>query len=403
MLYVIEPQCIGVEHAPFNAGLLATLRAALPLERITFFAEYTHLAEVQSLMPMPLWESLTVHSLLPPCRSHADTSLKRLPAEKALIEEVLRNAHGQGCHRVMFTSITAAGIIALKETLNRYPALEAHAVLHGILSTLPIKSLSLKKLFGNAFRPAFLMPAHPRLRYVVLGQSIKHELTKGMLAHLADQIDVLDHPLIYPALAERSQPRQQGELRFATFGGLHPTKGGQAFFDVARANQSAVESETASFHVLGHIADAKLLQRLEEGCVIARENAHQPMERTEIAALAQTMDYALFCYRPEDYRLRASGALFDAFAYGLPILALRNPFFEQYWERFGNIGTLCDSIEALQAEVHRLITEGVDEATYTAQRNTLMDLRDALSPQGLALDIQAMYAAQKARHAHATP
>jgi hypothetical protein len=392
MLYVVEPQCIGIEHAPFNAGLLATLRAAFPLETITFFAEYAHLAEVQALMPRSLWDSLTVHSLLPPCRSHADTSLKRLPMERPLMEQLVRNAHGQGCHRMLFTSITAAGIVALKEALNTYPGVEAHAVLHGILSTLPVESLSLKKLFTNAFRPVFLMPPHPRLRYLVLGESIRQELTKGLLAHLKDQVDVLDHPFIYPPLPETPHDlRAQGELRFCTFGGLHPTKGGPAFFDLARAQQTHIQQETTSFHVLGHIPDARLQQRLAEGCVIAQDPPNIPMERDTIAALADTMDYAVFCYPPKQYRLRASGALFDAFAYGLPIIALKNPFFEMYWQRFGDIGHLCDTLEDVQVALSRLIAQGPDAERYNRQRQNLQALREALSPAGLALDMQALF------------
>jgi len=43
MIIICEPQCIGFEHAEFNAALLSVIKHAFPDEEIMFVAEKEHI------------------------------------------------------------------------------------------------------------------------------------------------------------------------------------------------------------------------------------------------------------------------------------------------------------------------------------------------------------------------
>ena len=59
------------------------------------------------------------------------------------------------------------------------------------------------------------------------------------------------------------------------------------------------------------------------------------------------LDYFLFLYPSSNYKYTASGALFDAFVHGKPIVAIKNDFFEYFFNKYPGIGFLYDSIEDL--------------------------------------------------------
>ena len=46
-IILCEPQCLGFEHASFNAALLQTVLAAFPAAKVVFMAEKAHLACVR--------------------------------------------------------------------------------------------------------------------------------------------------------------------------------------------------------------------------------------------------------------------------------------------------------------------------------------------------------------------
>ena len=73
--------------------------------------------------------------------------------------------------------------------------------------------------------------------------------------------------------------------------------------------------------------------------------------REDFSKAAMELDYFLYFYDKSKYKLTASGALFDAFIYRKPIIALRNDYFEDIFNRFPGIGYLCDNFDEMKEKL----------------------------------------------------
>ena len=77
----------------------------------------------------------------------------------------------------------------------------------------------------------------------------------------------------------------------------------------------------------------------------------------EYSCLVKAMDWLLFLYPKDSYRLTASGAVLEAIWNQKPIIALRNHYFDYLFSKFGNLGILCDSEDELYHSLKK-ISEG---------------------------------------------
>ncbi len=107
-----------------------------------------------------------------------------------------------------------------------------------------------------------------------------------------------------------------------------------------------------------------------------------PLEGGAYAKEVRAVDYSLFLYDRQGYRLRPSAGLFDAFAFAKPVIALKTPFIEHYFRELGDIGFLCEDYDALKDRVLAILQSGPGEQ-YLRQREALLRGRERFSPERL--------------------
>ena len=61
----------------------------------------------------------------------------------------------------------------------------------------------------------------------------------------------------------------------------------------------------------------------------------------------QSMDVMLLLYDTNSYKLTASGAILEAIWNEKPIIALKNAYFEYLFNKFGDLGVLCNDLTSL--------------------------------------------------------
>ena len=71
------------------------------------------------------------------------------------------------------------------------------------------------------------------------------------------------------------------------------------------------------------------------------------IERKEFENLISDIDYALYFYTKDKYKITASGAVLDAINARKPIIALKNDYFSYLFGKYGQIGYLFESIEEM--------------------------------------------------------
>ena len=79
-------------------------------------------------------------------------------------------------------------------------------------------------------------------------------------------------------------------------------------------------------------------------------------DRKEYERILSTFDMFLFLYRQSEYRLKASGAIFDAIELGIPIISLKNDYFEHLFQLHGPMGYLYNDFNSMIDDLLRIST-----------------------------------------------
>src|SRR5688572_29470693 len=88
MIFVCELGFVDGAHVPFNAGLLATIRAAFPKEKLSFYGAPLHVEELKKQLDMSLAASISWKEILPPTPDM--TYFGRFFRELTIIRHLLR-------------------------------------------------------------------------------------------------------------------------------------------------------------------------------------------------------------------------------------------------------------------------------------------------------------------------
>lgn len=381
MIIVCEPQCAGLEHVEFNSPFLAALRSAWPDRRILFLAEKDHLEGVRSRLKGFSVEGVEFEAIGIPGRNLLN--YQRFSTELRLVRSVLDRGSAARSGKVIFTSITSAGLVAVKSLIRKFKHVDCLVVLHAVLESAlkkrpPLKPLALKSYLELPFWFRLTLPYRnaESLRYIVLGESIRENLLR-LFPKLKDSTISMDLPYFYRMPSERP-PFKDGMVRFGSLGVASRSKGSDSFFRVAKEIKTAEGRKDAMFMHIGPV-DKKI--KTEGGCVeVPRKDF---LSRADYDSYLDAVDYAVFFHRPDLYRLTASASLFDAFSHLKPVIALKNPFFSYYFNMMGDIGYLCDNHGEMKATMIRILEDRPVER-YMKQRENILNGREKISLSEIA-------------------
>lgn len=376
MIIVCEPQCAGIEHAEVNAAFLAALRSAWPGHRIIFFAEKAHAGHVAACLSRERVAGIEHSKVdLPP---RGLPNHRRFPAERRLARHIFETADKEKAAELIFTSATNAGLVSIKLTLRRFTGQRCSVMMHATLETLlkkrpPLKPLVLKSYLDLPFwfRPALLWGNSGRLRYIVLGETILDHLCRAF-PKLKGAAFAIDLPYFYRP-PEGYAPFKGGVVRFGSLGVGSRGKGSDRFFQLAEDIHPAPDAHEAEFIQIGQV-DRKLKY---DGTAVRIPLRDSFLSREAYDGYVSEIDYAVFFHKPSSYRLTASGSLFDAFSHLKPVIALKSPFFEHYFNLMGDIGYLCADYEEIKETVARILEERPAER-YLAQRENILKGREKI-------------------------
>lgn len=383
MIIICEPQCAGFEHVEFNAALIATVRSAFPEEEISFYAEREHLALVKAELTTRAVDGIAYFRIeIPPRTAYAH---RRFPAEMRLYRHIFDTAKDLGIQRILFSSTTGPGLIAMKVHMRRYRHVRCVVVPHSDLESLMKKRPSLKPFVPSSyldlpfwFRFSFLYGNGERLKYLVLGQSIKEQICLKY-PKLEKIIRSVDHPYFYRE-SDDFIPFRDGVIRFGSLGVGVGNKGIDLFIKMGEEFCHAGARNKPEFIHIGPLSKKVVVPKSSP---VKIPSHYSPLNRKDYDFYASSIDYAVFLYKRTSYRLSASGTLFDAFSYLKPVIALKTPFFEYYFKTMGDIGYLCNDYREIKEVVIRILNETPLDR-YAEQRNNILRGRERLRVPELA-------------------
>ena len=382
MIVICEPMRWGFEHAKVNAALIGTVADAFQEEELLFLAEAAHIGYVKNILGAHSVAVRYRETTIPP---RTLRNLQRSAPDFRLCRNVFRVAHKNNANTIIFCSATTPSLISIKALLRRYRDIVClvipHDILQGVTRTPPLLphrrffSFRLWMSFGNTHR----------LRYVVLGPHIEERL-KQYVPRVSRYVSSIDLPYFFSDDVS-PEPFVDNAIRFGSYGVGSFEKGTDIFFSLAEEVQSAKTTYKPTFTLIGQIPQKQLKDVPHTSVNIPSMDV--PLDQESYEKLCRSIDYALFFYRPNDYELRASGAILDAFSFLKPIIALKSPLSEYYFKKMGDIGYLCENRNAMKDTVLDIL-ETMPTDRYHQQQENILTQRVQFSPAGLSLKFRSL-------------
>jgi hypothetical protein len=382
MLILCEPQCVGFEHAAFNAALLATAREAFPDDDIVFVCEASHRREIENVFREAQASPVRVawrEAQIPTAQTRG---LRRLPAERAFIRNVLAQARSTPYARgIVFCSATEATIFALGQNLKKNPApCGVSVVLHGVLRSLEEPRWRKPWRWGFSLRQALRFSRSQKINYIALGEVIRAHAVRAE-PFLKGSLRAMNMPRLWNPIIETE--RDVSRVRFGFFGST--AKGFAPFYEMAQTMKT--RNLNTDFSLVGFLNGRDLQRDYNENIVEGLSRA--PLSQQEYSRRAVAVDYAVWPGNPAPYRLTASASFLDALDYLKPIIYLANPYVDFYGQKMGDIGYRCETLEELRATIAAIARE-FPVLRYEQQRAAMKAGRTLFDPSAVAPALQAI-------------
>jgi len=247
MIFVCELGFVDGAHVPFNAGLLATIRAAFPEEELFFFGAPSHIEELKRQLDLPLAGSVSWTEILPP--NPSATYLARFFCELKIIRSLLRILSRGDRRRLLLTSAYPSTLVALKLAMRfRSENINVQVVLHGFLSGVVGKRYRRPIRRFQEMRTALTFLGNSNIQYIVLEEFVRNTLVSHVPT-LSGKVEALDHPLS-PNEAGSHVNDLDAPVRFGFLGLASESKGFPLFVRLAK-EVTAKYGHQAEFHAIG--------------------------------------------------------------------------------------------------------------------------------------------------------
>ena len=199
--------------------------------------------------------------------------------------------------------------------------------------------LSFCFLFGKS--PAYIF---------VLGESIKNNLIK-LYPHLQPYILSIYHPCFYEDnRLNKSQSLNSKAIRIVMVGAISANKGLMEYISLASSLKDLLSQQKLELYCIGKVNSKNI--ELPDTIVWKTQSGGLPRE--EFDAQIQELDYLLYLYPVDSYKLTASGAVLDAVKWHKPIIALHNEYFD-FFMKDAPIGYLAYSMAELEQIIRQIV------------------------------------------------
>jgi hypothetical protein len=369
-------------HVPFNAGLLATVRAAFPKEDLSFYGAAAHIEALKKQMGQTLASSMLWDEIepIPPGPSYN----KRFFRELGVIRRLLELLPQDSTSRLLLTSAFPSTVLALKVArCFQSKKVPVQMVLHGLSGIVGKRYRRPIQRFQD-MKTALTILANKNIQYLVLEKPIRKTILQN-LPMLSGKIEALEHP-ISPTEGGLETVDLIEPIRFGFLGVALKSKGFPLFVELAD-EVTAKYGRRLEFHAIGLSRGGDT--PLNGTSALATKPADKQMPRAEFVRGVSPLHFVVLPHEAASYTLSASGVLLDAITFEKPIIARKIPIFEAMFEKHGDIGYLFNDDTDLTGIVERIL-QTADKSRYRRQVLNLRSARKSRDPEVLAAAYREM-------------
>lgn len=338
-----EPQCKGIEHSKFISTTIRMIKKIYPN------AEFVLVAEKELSETIQRFEFKQVITFELP--QHTNSHLKNVKNALSFEKENLKKIKEIPCDKLICLSVSMYTLYQISKLLKKVPV---YVFFHGILESLTGEYRFYNLLYW--LKPV-LMNENKNVTNIVLGECIKNNLIKK-IPSIAKSTESVD--LVYPTEINKLKTLNK-KICFAGIGFGLKAKSSEFIFELAN-----IFNQKAEFIHIGKM-DETLIPKKTNVQIPAKKI---PLSTKDFDTMIDSIDYGLYFYDSDKYKLTASGAIFDALTHGKPVICLRTTYFEYVFDKLGDVGFLCNSRDEMISVMNEII-ENHDEQKYLEQQKNI--------------------------------
>ncbi|MGY3211144.1 hypothetical protein [Mucilaginibacter sp. HD30] len=350
MILINEVVHPGEVHLEINTALLKIFYLQNNKSNIAFRAEATHCRAVKKKMDedskfISFLDFQTYYN--PKSYSWA----KRIKGEIIEIYRSLKIGRKLGADIYIWNCLFPTGHLFLNLLLIFKRTKKKHViVLHGELEYLKAKkSNRFRFVLGKILKIA-LNISKKNVEYIVLGDRIKENLFAYVNNDLADSLVSIVHPYNYKSnhAVANTIKTINSPVTFGAVGTQMLIKNSQNIFHLASKIKNQIQTRQINLVTIGMVLpeiepyDNKLVNHIYPHSFVPTNIFDEQLEK---------LDFALFFYDNEAYKLCASGAIFEMINANIPIISIHNDYFDWLFSLYGYMGFLCRDLNEMEAVV----------------------------------------------------
>lgn len=381
MLLICELASFDEAHAEFNAALIATARAAFSEDPVYFLAGNKHSFAVRRELARYRISNVRFELIPEPPKG---SQIRKHWYIMHTVRAVYRRFQNLECSKLL--------VCGLYEELHSYFLIlmpkwfEGHCcgLIHGgkyLVSRTPTTRLGL--LNNGLIR----FSTKKKLRVVVLGPTVARFLTENLIYPLVE-IKWIYHPYLFEDEPEQ-QHLNKKPIHFVFLGRTSKGKGFDIFCKLAYEISSVVPAQDAAFSLIGGLRWIPK-EYSETGPVQVASTAYR-LTRDALSCHLEKASYLVMPHMTAVYgKKKTTGIFLDAVKYLKPIIALKSDDLAHYFEKFGELGFLCESVEEMKQVLLEIIKKPPLQ-DYSEQQARLLKVREFLNHENQKEAFKALW------------
>lgn len=347
------------EHSQVNASFLLML--SLICKSINYYGNSDSLKVMKNILGPKMPNNLTKHSLFVyPGQSRISLLFRYIISAISNILLLISNRKG-----IIFYNFDNVFSIRIINWLNKFLHREVIILCHGELELLRKdinKEGLLQQMIMYLVRNFYnkKLKVSDTLYFIVLGDSIKNNLSTFLTESQMTHFFSIDHPYISLKRNVNINPKVKSDkLKLGCVGSMNEFKGALRLIELSeKIKEYGLDVELS---VIGKVYSHRELMLSHNIILKSKENL--PIPTDEFHAYINELDAILFLYDSNSYKMTASGAIYDSIIFSKPIITLKNDYFDNIITKYEIPALIATDIDDILSKIE--LIQNYDKYTIT--------------------------------------
>lgn len=337
MIIFAEINKTGESHIAVNVAMLEILYKQVGCSQVKIFSEKNHVLYLKN--KNKAIENIDI-KVIPVIEGRFFVWPLKVLLEFLALIKIFSEARNSKAKFVFISSIFSLSHLSFLIVRPFFKKIKVVIGIHGELQLIKSKSFK-NKLLSFFLKLNLKKTSDSKTYFLVYSEMIKNNLC-DTIPKIKNKIISIDHPYSYSN--KDLIPKVIKPIQIGSIGVASKSKNTHLIFHLANALKKNINNGNVKFKVLGKSIPDILPYKNQ---YVDYNYIKSMIPEGEYQKQIESLSYLIFFYGNDLYSLSPSGVFFDAINNEKPIIALKSDLFNYYFNRFGNIGFLCDDIEEM--------------------------------------------------------